>query len=141
MKKEECCVSKGHEKVLVVDDQAGIRQLLHEILQDENYDVRVAENGKKSLEILQEYQPEIILLDMTMPVMGGLEVLRELRKLPVHARTIMLTAYGEAEYVDKAKELGAYAYITKPFDIVKLCNMLAKACGRVEDDEEAKYAI
>lgn len=132
---------RGREKVLIVDDQAGIRQLLNEILNDEDYEVKVAENGMKSLEIIPEYQPEIILLDMSMPVMNGLEVLRALQKLPFNVRTIMMTAYGEAEYVAQAKELGAYAYITKPFDIVKLCDMIAKACGRLQENLEERVLL
>lgn len=129
------------EKVLIVDDQAGIRQLLHEVLNDEDYEVKVAENGMKSLEIIKDYQPEIILLDMSMPVMNGLEVLKALQNMTLNVRTIMMTAYGEAEYVDKARELGAYAYITKPFDIIKLCDMIARACGRLKDTLEDKKAL
>jgi two-component system response regulator (stage 0 sporulation protein F) len=118
------------ERVLVVDDQMGIRVLLKEILEEEGYITDVAESGAEALSFLKNSHPQIVLLDMSMPLMDGLEVLKEMKGMASEARVIMMTAYGEAEYAAKARELGAYAYVTKPFDIVRLCDMVAMACGR-----------
>jgi len=74
---------------------------------------------------VKDLKPVLILMDMKMPGMDGIETLRELKRLNQANKVIMMTAYGELELVNIAKELGAYAYITKPFDIIDLCSMIA----------------
>ena len=112
-------------KVLIVDDQPGIRRLLLEVFTDEGYEVSVATNGNEALEQAKEVKPAVILMDMKMPGMDGIDALKELKELGFAERVIMMTAYGELELVTKAKELGAFAYVTKPFDIIKLCEMVS----------------
>lgn len=112
-------------KVLIVDDQPGIRRLLLEVFTDEGYEVSVATNGNEALEKAKEVKPAVILMDMKMPGMDGIDALKELKELGFAERVIMMTAYGELELVTKAKELGAFAYVTKPFDIIKLCEMVS----------------
>ncbi|MBP2632766.1 MAG: response regulator receiver protein [Firmicutes bacterium] len=112
-------------KVLIVDDQPGIRRLLLEVFTDEGYEVNVATNGNEALEQAKEVKPAVILMDMKMPGMDGIDALKELKELGLAERVIMMTAYGELELVTKAKELGAFAYVTKPFDIIKLCEMVS----------------
>ncbi|AIF50020.1 response regulator [Pelosinus sp. UFO1] len=111
--------------VLVVDDQPGIRRLLMEVLTEEGYVVHTAANGYEGLQKVKEVNPVLILMDMKMPGMDGIETLRELKRLNQANKVIMMTAYGELELVNTAKELGAYAYITKPFDIIDLCSMIS----------------
>lgn len=112
-------------KVLIVDDQPGIRRLLLEVFTDEGYEVSVATNGNEALEQAKEKKPAVILMDMKMPGMDGIDALKELKEIGLAERVIMMTAYGELELVTKAKELGAFAYVTKPFDIIKLCEMVS----------------
>lgn len=112
-------------KVLIVDDQPGIRRLLLEVFTDEGYEVHVATNGNEALEQAKETKPAVILMDMKMPGMDGIDALKELKEIGLAERVIMMTAYGELELVTKAKELGAFAYVTKPFDIIKLCEMVS----------------
>jgi len=112
-------------RVLIVDDQPGIRRLLLEVFTDEGYEVNVATNGNEALEKAKEVKPAVILMDMKMPGMDGIDALKELKELGLADRVIMMTAYGELELVTKAKELGAVAYVTKPFDIIKLCEMVS----------------
>lgn len=112
-------------KLLIVDDQPGIRRLLLEVFTDEGYEVNVATNGNEALEKAKEVKPAVILMDMKMPGMDGIGALKELKELELADRVIMMTAYGELELVTKAKELGAFAYVTKPFDIIKLCEMVS----------------
>ncbi|MCE5285929.1 MAG: response regulator [Pelosinus sp.] len=113
-------------KILVIDDQPGIRRLLTEVLQDEGYEVATAENGYDGLQAAKEISPAVILMDMKMPGMDGIETLRELKQIGQQDKVIMMTAYGELETVNQARELGAYDYITKPFDIIALCQMVSE---------------
>ncbi len=110
--------------VLVIDDQPGIRRLLMEVLQEEGYAVLEASNGYDGLQKARDNRPALILMDMKMPGMDGIETLRELRRLGIGERVIMMTAYGELDLVTEAKEIGAADYITKPFDIMALCEMI-----------------
>jgi len=112
--------------VLVIDDQPGIRRLLMEVLQEEGYAVLEASNGYDGLQKARDNRPALILMDMKMPGMDGIETLRELRRLGIGERVIMMTAYGELDLVTEAKEIGAADYITKPFDIMALCEMINK---------------
>ena len=112
--------------VLVIDDQPGIRRLLAEVLQEEGYAVLEAANGYDGLQKARDGRPGLILMDMKMPGMDGIETLRELKRLGIGEKVIMMTAYGELDLVNEAKEIGATDYITKPFDIVALCDMIGR---------------
>lgn len=112
--------------VLVVDDQPGIRRLLMEVLTEEGYNVYTATNGYEGIQKAKDLKPALILMDMKMPGMDGIETLRELKHLNQADIVIMMTAYGELGLVNIAKELGAYAYVTKPFDIIELCTMIGQ---------------
>ncbi|MDR3559963.1 MAG: response regulator [Negativicutes bacterium] len=112
--------------VLVIDDQPGIRRLLIEVLSEEGYSVVDAANGYDGLQKAKEHHPDLILMDMKMPGMDGIETLKELKALGIGDRVIMMTAYGELDLVTEAKDIGAADYITKPFDIIALCQMIAR---------------
>lgn len=115
-------MTKEQRIVLVIDDQPGIRRLLTEVLTDHGFAVATAANGYEGIKKAEELNPGVILMDMKMPGMDGIEALRELKKLGQSHKAIVMTAYGELDLVNEAKDIGAYAYITKPFDIVSLCN-------------------
>lgn len=121
--------------VLVIDDQPGIRRLLTEVLNDEGFAVLTAENGYEGVRLAQEMHPTVILMDMKMPGMDGIETLKELKALGQQQRVLMMTAYGELETVNQAKELGAPNYITKPFDIVELCTMIYKHIEQSQEEQ------
>lgn len=108
------------KKVLVVDDQYGIRLLLKEVFSKDDLHMFQAANGKQALEIIQTEKPDLILLDMKMPGMDGLELLRRVRQMDTNVKVIMMTAYGELEMVAEAFRLGALTHFTKPFDIEEL---------------------
>jgi two-component system, response regulator, stage 0 sporulation protein F len=108
------------KKILIVDDQFGIRVLLQEVLGQEGYEVFQAPNGSTALEIVQSNTPDLILLDMKIPGMDGLEILRNIRKMGIDTKVIMMTAYGELDLIQEAREMGALAHFTKPFDIDEL---------------------
>ncbi|PIC64696.1 two-component system response regulator [Sporosarcina sp. P13] len=114
------------KKLLIVDDQAGIRLLLEEIFKQANVETLLAASGKEALEILEEVKPDCILLDMKMPGMNGVEVLREIRKSKPDAVVMMMTAYSEIELTEEAGRLGIDHHFTKPFDIFEVRDTVLK---------------
>lgn len=101
-------------KILVVDDEPSFCELVREFLQTSGYDVILAFSGEEALQAYQLNQPQMVLLDVRMPGMDGLETLLELKTLDPGAMVIMLTAVSEEEIADKAKAIGAFNYLTKP---------------------------
>jgi two-component system response regulator (stage 0 sporulation protein F) len=104
-------------KILIVDDQYGIRVLLEEVFRKEGYATFQAANGNQALRITKDKSPELVILDMKIPGMDGLEILKRLKELNAAIQVIMITAYGELDLIEEAKSLGALTYFTKPFDI------------------------
>jgi two-component system response regulator (stage 0 sporulation protein F) len=127
-------VSNSNITILVIDDQPGIRRLLAEVLQEDGYKVAIAANGYEALQRVKEITPQLILMDMKMPGMDGLETFRELKKIGKAEKVIMMTAYGELELVKEAMSLGAYKYITKPFDINLIKTMVVEALNLTDED-------
>lgn len=105
------------KKLLIVDDQFGIRVLLNEVFEKDGYKTMQASNGKQALKLVADEEPDLILLDMKIPGMDGLEILREIKKMNVSSEVIMMTAYGELEMINEAMQLGALTHFAKPFDI------------------------
>jgi two-component system, response regulator, stage 0 sporulation protein F len=104
-------------KILIVDDQYGIRILLNEVLQKEGYDTFQAANGVQALEIVSKTPPDLVLLDMKIPGMDGIEILKRMKVIDQEIRVILMTAYGELDMIQEAKDLGALTHFAKPFDI------------------------
>ena len=109
-------MGKNNQKVLVVDDEADILELLKYNLSKEGYDVKTALDGQKGVEIAQTFLPDLILLDIMMPKQDGVETCRQIREIPelVNAFVIFLTARSEEYSEVAAFEMGADDYITKP---------------------------
>ncbi len=105
------------KKILVVDDQYGIRVLLCEILQKDGYVMHEAANGVQALKIVEEEKPDLVLLDMKIPGMDGLEILKRIKENHAEVDVIMMTAYGELNLINEAMSLGAITHFAKPFDI------------------------
>lgn len=105
------------EKILIVDDQYGIRILLTEVLQKEGYMTFQAANGFQAIDITKEQAPDLVLLDMKIPGMDGIEILKRLKQHDETIKVIIMTAYGELDMIQEAKDLGALTHFAKPFDI------------------------
>ncbi|KKK37974.1 chemotaxis protein CheY [Mesobacillus campisalis] len=105
------------EKILIVDDQFGIRILLNEVLQKEGYQTYQAANGVQALEIVNQDTPDLVLLDMKIPGMDGIEILKRMKVIEPNIRVIIMTAYGELDMIQEAMNLGALTHFAKPFDI------------------------
>ncbi|ACV62809.1 response regulator receiver protein [Desulfofarcimen acetoxidans DSM 771] len=106
--------------VLIVDDRCGIRRLLYEVLNDDGYRVAVAAGGQEALKIASNFRPRVILLDIKMPGMSGLETLKELRNIYSEFVVVLITAYGNQEIFEQAKKLDVHHYINKPFDFEEI---------------------
>ncbi len=104
-------------RVLVVDDEPDFVELLQEFLTAKGYEVISAENGEEALRKVKEERPHLILLDVRMPNMNGLEVLRRVREIDHEVGVIMVTAVSEEDTGRQALKLGAFDYITKPLDL------------------------
>lgn len=104
-------------KILIVDDQFGIRTLLNEVLIKEGYTVFKASNGLQALHIVENNMLDLVLLDMKLPGMDGVEVFKRMKKIQEDIRIIFMTAYSETEIIQKSNQLGALTYFSKPFDI------------------------
>ncbi|MCM3567174.1 response regulator [Neobacillus mesonae] len=105
------------EKILIVDDQFGIRILLNEVFQKEGYKTFQAANGVQALDIVTKHSPDLVLLDMKIPGMDGIEILKRMKVIDPDIRVIIMTAYGELDMIQEAKDLGAITHFAKPFDI------------------------
>ncbi|WP_040950571.1 response regulator [Gorillibacterium massiliense] len=108
------------KKLLIVDDQNGIRVLLMEVFKSEGYETFQASNGKMAIEIVKRDSPDLVLLDMKIPGMDGLEILKHIKMHDPTLNVIMMTAYGELDMIKEATDLGALMHFTKPFDIDEL---------------------
>lgn len=117
----------------MIDDQFGIRMLLQEVLEREGYRVYAAANGGDALALVQAHEPDLVLLDMKIPGMDGLEILTAIRKTAPQQRVVMMTAYGELDLVREAAVLGALGHFTKPFDIDELRRYIVRVLGAESD--------
>lgn len=106
--------------ILVVDDEVVLREGLSKILEDEGYVVICAESGQQAIEIVQSTKVDLVLTDMRMPGMSGIELLKKIRE--THGRTgvIILTGFGEIESYIEAMNFGAIEYVSKPFKVNEL---------------------
>jgi len=107
-------------KIMVVEDDVGSRNFIVKFLHSKGYEVIEAENGKKALEILDNNKVDIVLMDISMPIMDGLEATKRIRDLGYPVMVIMLTAYKDLDMMRKSALAGADDYITKPIDLSEL---------------------
>jgi DNA-binding NtrC family response regulator len=112
---------------MIIDDDALVRRSLQLLLETENYRIQVCESGKAGIEDLREFRPELVLLDLRLGDMDGLQVLRVIKQRDEQIQVIMLTAYGTIENTVQAMRDGAFDYVQKPFDNRKLKELVKKA--------------
>src|ERR1700687_1429801 len=117
--------------LLIVDDELGMRQFLTHLFQREGHSVRVAENGRQALEALRQEPADLIISDIKMPDMNGIELLRAARERLPEVEVIMMTAFASVETAREAFLLGAYDFVQKPFDNELLKETVARALQKV----------
>ncbi|HAN30802.1 MAG TPA: Fis family transcriptional regulator, partial [Myxococcales bacterium] len=104
-------------KLLIVDDDLSLRQFLTIFLRKEGHDVEVASNGLRALEVLEKTSFEVVLTDLRMPRMDGLDLLSEIKERGIETQVIVMTAYSSTETALEAMRRGAYDYVIKPFQL------------------------
>lgn len=125
-------------KVLVVDDEPAITELLSRSLRDEGYRVLTVNNGEEAVAKVRKEKPEVVLLDIKMAGIDGIETLGQIREFDKESSIVMLTGYGSMDTVVEAMKLGAYDYITKPFDLEELKSLIK---GALEAKRPAKELV
>ncbi len=118
--------------LLIVDDEAGVRASLRMIF-NRDFQILEAASSAVAIEKAQEESPEIVLLDIRLPEVGGLEVLRRIKESNPHCQVIMLTALKTAHTALAAKEYGAFDYVVKPFDVAELSLRVHRALELVAE--------
>lgn len=117
-------------KVLLVDDELEFVLALAERLQLRNYYVNTANNALEALGLIYKDPPDVIVLDLKIPGMDGLETLKTIKKFDPAIEVIMLTGHGDVRSVEEGMKSGAFEYIMKPIDIGELTSKIDKAHGK-----------
>ena len=118
-------MAKQEIKVLVVDDEVQICELIESFLSHEGYRVMTALNGDEAIRKFSEEKPHIVFLDIRMPGMSGMDVLRRMKEIDPNAGIIILSAFGDMATVEASMDLGAHSYIQKPVDLKHLTEIVS----------------
>ena len=113
--------------ICIVDDEPAILNTLSSILEDEGYQVTIAKTGEEALNVIQREPPDVVLLNIWMPELDGLEVLKRVRGQFPNMMIIMMSGHGSVETVVKAMKLGAYDYLEKPLDLERVPMLVRNA--------------
>ena len=118
--------TKGNEtfKILVVDDEITIQEMLLTYLESKGYEVQIADTGLSALEVSAEFKPHIVLLDIRMPDMDGIQCLRMLLKQDSNIAVVMMSGFATENIARKSLELGAFDYINKPISLDHLFEVI-----------------
>lgn len=114
-------------KILIIDDEPGIRTVLSDIIRDENHQVLTAGDGFEGLTILKEKAVDLVILDVWLPNMGGIDVLKEIKKEYPSIEVIMISGHANIDIAVKAVKLGAYDFLEKPLSLDKIINLIKNA--------------
>lgn len=123
--------------ILIVDDEEHIRFILSELLRKEGYKTILAENGNKAIRSIQNEKPDLVLLDYKLPDINGIEVLKKIQELELSIIVIMITAYGDIKDAVTSMKLGAYDYLTKPFNNDDILMIVEKSLKTLQMSREA----
>jgi DNA-binding NtrC family response regulator len=124
------------KKVLVIDDEQIVLDSVSQILTDENYEVDVSLNGREGLDWAIERPYDIVLTDIRMPDIGGLRVLRDVKRIKSSLPVVIITGYATVKSSVQAMKLGAADYIEKPFEPEELIDSVSRALGMAPETEE-----
>ncbi|MCH6547711.1 MAG: sigma-54-dependent Fis family transcriptional regulator, partial [Gemmatimonadetes bacterium] len=124
------------KRVLVVDDEQGVREALKQLLEYEDMEVRTAESGSEGLDAYNEFHPHLVLLDVKMAGMDGLETLAKLREEDPNAQVVMISGHGTIQTAVEATQLGAYDFLEKPLDTDRILLTLRNAFDRIALESE-----
>ncbi|HUV51269.1 MAG TPA: sigma-54 dependent transcriptional regulator [Anaerolineae bacterium] len=126
-------------KLLLIDDEEGIRKLLSISLRNEGYDVIMADNGHNGIELFKQKAPSIVLTDIKMPGIDGIDVLKRIKEINPDAEVIIITGHGDMEKAVKSIQLGASDFITKPINADALSKALQRAEAKLKVKQTLKH--
>ncbi len=128
-----------NSKILIIDDELAVRKTILSALKNAGYELLFAENGKEGLELYQEHNPLLIILDLKMPIMDGVEFLETIKLAPADpCSVIVLTGHGRDEDVEKCFDLGVSAFLRKPFNFYELNGLVRHSITLKKNEEELK---
>jgi len=107
-------------KILIVDDETGIVDEIKDFFEEEGFEVHTADSGEDGIEMVQSVQPDLMILDMKLPDISGIEVLKVAKEKSPHTKVIVVTGYVDQSLIDKAEELGRDSFLQKPFNLTFL---------------------
>ena len=116
-------------KILIIDDENDLRDMMKEVLEGEGYQVFCASNGVVGIQLNAAMNPDVILLDLNMPAMDGIETLRNIRNTDSNVDVVILTGYGCPDTIRDAADLNVSEYLSKPFENKELLSIIGRAFG------------
>ena len=120
-------------KILLVEDEAVVRESVQDWLTDDGYDIECVESGEEALERLKKEEFGVIVLDLRLPGIDGLQVFEHAREITPETKGVIITAYPSQETLEKAKGLGLVDYLPKPFKVENLEKIISGALGELEE--------
>jgi DNA-binding NtrC family response regulator len=132
-------MTEEQERLLIVDDEETVRNLLQRILEEAGFNVVTAASGQEALDEAARLDIRVVLLDIKMPGISGMEVLAKLTTAPLDSCVIMITAVIDTQTAVEAMKLGAYDYITKPFDREQVVQKVREAIGKWRRQSRDKH--
>jgi len=117
-------------RIIIAEDEVNLRLVLQKELQRQGHEVRVASDGEAALKLLEENAADVVLCDINMPRLDGMEVLRRIHQRPNPPEVIMLTGHATVETAIEAMKLGAYDYLSKPYHITELDALVKQAAEK-----------
>ena len=127
------------KRFVIVDDEQMLRQSLKINFQNEGFDVQTFGTGEEAVAMMDDYSPMVVLLDLRLPGMNGIEVLKKIKQINQEAIVIIMTAYGDTQTTVKAVKCGAYNFINKPFELEELESLIYKAFENLDLKREVDY--
>src|SRR5258706_5735405 len=115
------------ERILIIDDNESLRYTLASVLEESGFEPSAVEDGHKALDAIKRNQYELVICDMKLPGMDGMQILKEIKKIREDLPVIMLTAFGDIKNAVEAMKYGAQDYLTKPFDNEDMIITIRKA--------------
>src|SRR5208337_2833240 len=130
------------DKLLLIDDEADVQYSFRRIFDQPEIELTTADSGEEGLKLIPRLKPDLVIMDVRMGGMTGLETLRRIRQLDSKLLVILMTAYGTTQTAIEAMKLGAYDYLLKPFDVLKLKEIVNNALKAARDIREgARYSF
>ena len=125
-------------KIIAVDDEEIVLSFIQDALEDDNYHIRVANNGFTALEMIEDEPADLILTDIRMPQMDGIELIKKVRQIKPETGVIYMTGYANLNSAKDAIKQGAFDYIMKPFELTEIRQAVEKAAKKIQEESLAK---